>query len=273
MRCSESAITEPLAGTAPLARWWWLIEVPGAWGRDAVADCRVAAVRTLASTSARRVLLIRRAGRHPAADDATLRVWFAGGLPGDPPTRVVDADPRDIASWPDEGPPHARPDPLSPVLAVCTNSSRDLCCGIDGRALITALSAAGAEGVWECSHLGGHRFAPTALHVPTGLVYGRLTDAVARRLLDAGPDEASAPWLRGRSALDPPAQAAEIALLRQGVRPDPTLVQVNVTADEAVVTFAGTPPVHLQREAGPSRSVSCGRDAEASRPWLPSGRA
>ena len=270
MRCSESAITEPLAGTAPLARWWWLIEVPGAWGRDAVADCRVAAVRTLASTSARRVLLIRRPGRHPAANDATLRVWFAGGLPGDPPTRVaVAADPEEILSWPDAGPPRALPDPLAPVLAVCTNSSRDLCCGIDGRALVTALSTAGTDRVWECSHLGGHRFAPTALHVPTGLVYGRLPVEVAQRLVDVGPDTHSASWLRGRSALDAPAQAAEIALLRQDVHPDPRVVQVDVATDEAVVTFADGPPVRLRLETGPSRSVSCGRDAEASRSWVP----
>lgn len=270
MRCSESALVEPLAGTAPLARWWWLIEVPGAWGRDAVADCRVPAVRALTSDDRRRVILVRRPGRHPAKDDrGPLRVWIAGAMPGDPPARVAVAEPEDLASWPDAGPPHAHPDPLAPVLAVCTNSARDMCCGIDGRALVTALGAAGVDGVWECSHLGGHRFAPTALHVPTGLVYGRLTEAVARRLLHTGPDEHSVSWLRGRSALEAPAQAAEIALLLQGIHPDPRSAQVEVADDEAVVTFAGDTSMHLRRTTGPSRSVSCGRDGEASRPWMP----
>ena len=268
-RCAIEASAEPLAGTAPRARWWWLIEVPGAWSGQAVKECRVSAVRALTSDDQRRVVLVRRPGRHPAVDDhAPLRVWLAGAMPGDPPVRLAVAnDPGEIIDWPIEGPTTAVPDPHAPVLAVCTNSSRDLCCGIDGRALVNAL--ADGPGVWECSHLGGHRFAPTALHVPTGLVYGRLTEAVARRLLHTGPDEHSASWLRGRSALEAPAQAAEIALLLQGIHPDPRSAQVEVADDEAVVTFAGDTSLHLRRMTGPSRSVSCGRDGEASRSWMP----
>ena len=267
MRCSQTAVDEPLAGTAPLARWWWLIEVPGPWGSQALADSRVAVVRELASSDERRVLLVRRAGRHPAADpSAPLRVWFAGSLPGDPPTRVALVDDHaELLAWPASGPPSERAiaDPLAPVLAVCTNSARDLCCGLDGRALVQELSD---ERAWECSHLGGHRFAPTALLVGSGLVYGRLDAEVARSLIESGPTPGTSAWLRGRSALAPAAQAAEAHLLARGNVVDPRTATVEESGGGQVrVAFSGLPPVALRQLPGDApRPASCGADPE---PW------
>jgi hypothetical protein len=193
-------------------------------------------------------------------------LWIAGALPGDPHVRVAIADdPESIRDWPSEGPSWARPDPEAPVLAVCTNSSRDLCCGLDGRALVTALSP--DPGVWECSHLGGHRFAPTALHVPSGLVYGRLTEPVARSLISRGPDAESAAWLRGRSALEAPVQVAEIDFLSQGIEPDLVGAHVEVRDDEAVVAFAGPPAVSLRRVDGIVRREQCGGAPTAAVSW------
>jgi len=267
MRCRETAADEILAGTAPRARWWWLIEVPGSWGRNAVPECRIAAVRELASDEARRVLLVRRPGRHPAVDTrGPLRVWIAGALPDDPPTRLAVADdPEDLLTWPIEGPAWASTDPQAPVLAVCTNASRDLCCGLDGRALVEALGD--VPGVWESSHLGGHRFAPTALLVPHGLVYGRLTPQVAHDLIMRGPSANSAPWLRGRSALSPSIQASEAALLASGAAPDPARVTTTESDTEAIVHMGDLPPVRLARTAGPARPVSCGGDDEPCTSW------
>lgn len=270
MRCNEGARAEPLAGTAPQARWWWLIEVPGPWGRTAVEDCRVPAVRSLTSSDARRVVLVRRRGRHPAADpEAPLRVWFAGALPGDPAPRVAVVDDHaELLTWPAQGPPadRAAEDPDAPRLAVCANSARDLCCGLDGRALVQSLDD---ERAWECSHLGGHRFAPTALLVGTGLVYGRLDSRTARTLLDNGPTPDTAAYLRGRSALTPPAQAAEAWLRARGIQPDPAAVEV-ADAGEGLtrVTFAGTPAVELRiRPGGSSRPASCGGKPEDWSAW------
>ena len=270
MRCSEGARAEPLAGTAPLARWWWLIEVPGPWGRKALEDCRVPAVRSLQSTDERRVLLVRRRGRHPAADPgAPLRVWFAGALPGDPPPRVAAVDDHaELLTWPASGPPDDRvvEDPHAPRMVVCANSARDLCCGLDGRALVQSLDD---DRVWECSHLGGHRFAPTALLVAHGLVYGRLDAPAARTLLDEGPAPETAAYLRGRSALTPAAQAAEASLLARGIPADPATVQVEEADDSLLrVTFAGAPPVDLRHLSGEaSRPASCGGDPEAWSSW------
>lgn len=267
MRCAQAATAEPLAGTAPRARWWWLIEVAGSWGAKAVAECRVPAVRSLVSDDARRVVLIRRPGRHPATDPgAPLRVWIAGTMPGDPPPRLAVADnPDDILGWPGAGPDWAVALPDHPVLAVCTNSSRDLCCGLDGRALVAVL--ADLEGVWECSHLGGHRFAPTALHVPSGFVYGRLTEPVARRLISQGPDPESASLLRGRSALEPAMQTAEIDFLGRGIQPELVSPHISSADGEAVVSFSGLPSVGLRRTVGVVRPEQCGGEPVPAHSW------
>ena len=273
-RCAETAAAEPLAGTAPLARWWWLIEVPGAWGRQAIADCRVPAVRSLTSDDQRRVLLVRRPGRHPATDvRAPLRVWVAGALPGDPPPRLAIAeDPDEIWEWPIEGPPSAATDPEAPILAVCTNSSRDACCGIDGRALVASLSD--SPGVWECSHLGGHRFAPTALLVRHGLVYGRLDVDAARTLLGQGPGPSTAGFLRGRSALPPPAQAAEAHLLARGSVPDVSDVMIDEFAPgQARVSFPNYGAVEVDLLPGEARPASCGALPEPCSAWRVSDRS
>lgn len=272
-RCRESAYAEPLAGTAPLARWWWLIEVPGAWGNKALEECRVPVVRQLESSPERRVLLVRRRGRHPAAEKfAPLRVWIAGAMPGDPAPRVVVVDSHEqLLTWPASGPPGdlAREDPHAPVLTICTNASRDLCCGIDGRALIADLDD---DRVWECSHLGGHRLAPTALLVRQGLVYGRLDTHAARDLVDRGPTSATAGFLRGRSALPPAAQAAEAYLMSQGHCPDARTAQVHESApDRAHVAFDRDLSVDLHRVTGEPRPASCGKDPEAWSAWSVEG--
>lgn len=279
-RCRESAASEPLAGTAPLARWWWLIEMPGPWGRKALEECRVPAVRSLDSSDERRVLLVRRRGRHPAADPhAPLRVWFAGALPGDPPPRMAVVEDHDeLLRWPAPGPAADRAveDPRAPRLVVCANSARDLCCGLDGRALVQDLDD---DDIWECSHLGGHRFAPTALLVGTGLVYGRLDARAARTLLDRGATAETAGYLRGRSALSPPAQAAEAWLMAQGIQaqgiqaqgiqPDPAEVQVAQVDDGLTrVTFAGAPAIDLRHAPGAApRPASCGAEPEEWSAW------
>lgn len=270
MRCRESALLEPLAGTAPLARWWWLIEVPGPWGTRALEECRVEVVRDLTSSAERRVLLVRQRGRHPAVDPgAPLRVWIAGSLPGDPAPRVsLVEDHAELLTWPASGPPDGRAveDPHAPVLAVCANSARDLCCGLDGRALVQALAD---DRAWECSHLGGHRFAPTALLVRHGLVYGRLDQAAARSLITSGPSPQTSAWLRGRSALAPAVQAAEAHLLAGGHRLDPRAAAVEDTGEGRVrVEFAGLPPVDLRRSPGDSpRPASCGAEPEHWSAW------
>ncbi|MEL6137048.1 MAG: sucrase ferredoxin [Cyanobacteria bacterium J06626_23] len=73
---------------------------------------------------------------------------------------------------------------------VCVHGSRDKCCARFGRPFLKYAAkqrcAAGAEDklrLWQVSHIGGHRFAPTALHLPSGRWYGRLDDTAFLSIL------------------------------------------------------------------------------------------
>ena len=76
-----------------------------------------------------------------------------------------------------------------PLLAVCTHGRHDACCAERGRPLAAALAASRhADAVWECSHIGGDRFAGNLLVLPRGLYYGRVDPDSALEVADAVAD-------------------------------------------------------------------------------------
>lgn len=100
-------------------------------------------------------------------------------------------------------------------LLVCTNGKRDVCCALHGVALLRALAAVSAVSLWETTHLGGHRFAPTLLTLPDGVNYGRITPQDVPQLLAHLQNRTL--WLeklRGRVCYEPIVQVAE-QFLRQ----------------------------------------------------------
>jgi Sucrase/ferredoxin-like len=100
-----------------------------------------------------------------------------------------------------------------PLFLVCTNGARDVCCAERGRPLMGALRVAVGDRAWECSHIGGDRFAGNLVCFPHGMYFGRLgsTDvaAVARAYVEGRVDLER---YRGRGGLGFAAQAAEHAL-------------------------------------------------------------
>ena len=100
-------------------------------------------------------------------------------------------------------------------LLVCTHGSRDRCCGSMGTALFFAASRPTDVRVRRTSHTGGHRFAPTAVLLPEGTVWGWLDDAVLSAVLERSGDIGKViPHYRGSTALAaPPAQVAERAVM------------------------------------------------------------
>ncbi|ONI86670.1 sucrase ferredoxin [Saccharothrix sp. ALI-22-I] len=226
-RCAAISenLDEPQAGTAATAAAWICLEQPGPWGRDALTQSRLdpalgAELARRAAERGVRVLLIRRPGRHADTHhDTPRRVYLAATTPGRPwleqtdlaaPEALLDLDFAALGSGRSTG--FGTP-VTHPLLLVCTNSRRDVCCALRGRPLAEDLAATRPDAVWECTHTGGHRFAPTGVLLPTGYTYGRLDTDFAAGLLDrAARGHVVTERCRGRSTHTPHGQAAELAV-------------------------------------------------------------
>ena len=95
-------------------------------------------------------------------------------------------------------PPRRRATPTHAMWLVCTNGKRDACCARDGVPVARALAALRPDEAWECSHLGGHRFAANVALLPEGLCFGRVARRGRPRLVAASRTTAS----RTRSCAD-----------------------------------------------------------------------
>lgn len=212
-RCAELADTagDPAEGTAPPARHWFLVEHPGPWPRQALAglDPAVsAALGAWAGEVGARVVLVRRPGRRDRDAVEPGRRWFrVDARPGHEDVRTGTwSSPAELAAAVHaDGDPH--PDPL---VLVCAHGRHDACCAVRGRPLAAALVADDPEGTWECSHIGGCRFAPAMVLLPHGLTYGGLTPLEGPAVVRDHRCGLVVPGrLRGRSALPPAVQAAQ----------------------------------------------------------------
>jgi hypothetical protein len=215
---------DELAGTASTVRAFLLVENPGPWGVDALRDNRLptavkSGLRRAAAAARVRVLLIRRHHRHAPREDFHVFAAYA-----DPVAPWVEATvlhrSEDLLSLDLEALSAGRSLGLGrhdqPLFGVCTHGRHDACCAERGRPVATALSAAHPEETWECSHLGGDRFAANVLVLPDGLYYGRLDASSALTVTGAHlAGRVDLDHLRGRSGLAMSVQAAEIGLRQE----------------------------------------------------------
>ncbi len=71
-------------------------------------------------------------------------------------------------------------------LLVCTHGNHDVSCGRFGYPLYRTLKQDYADtkiSVWQCSHFGGHQFAPTLLDMPEGRYWGHLEPEILDLLI------------------------------------------------------------------------------------------
>jgi hypothetical protein len=210
-------------------------------------------------------------------------------------SRVAAGDPRALpdpaATGRLPGPPAAPPGPAAgpgvpAALLVCTNGRRDACCAVLGRPTALALVDSHPGAVWECSHLGGHRFAPTTLVLPTLAVHARVGLDLAETLLrDAAAGRVTADQLRGRSHLARPAQAADALVRSRHAATGAGDLMITVVEGPAGATdpATGTVRCHVTHRDGRSwlvdvvrrtdpvvlRAESCGADALPLTWWDP----
>lgn len=268
-RCSSIAeeLGEPMAGTVDTRPRWLLVEDASAWGSHAVRDVLGASFEAAAKDAGLRPLLIRRREGPPKAD-AVRRVFVIDTVSRLIVTREIghvdELRVEDLV-----GPPLAtmgEPVP-GPLFLVCTNGKRDACCALRGRVTLAALAADHAAASWECTHLGGHRFAGNLVCLPDGIVYGRVSpDAAPRLAAEFREGRLDLDHLRGRSMLPASTQVAEIELRRMlgldGLR-DLELVEADEGEEEASATFrtadGRTHRLELRPERlAPPRAISCG---------------
>ena len=211
-RCAPAAQRrrDPLFATAAPAERFVLVEEPGAWGRNALRESRLG-TSVLAGLLARchranaRLLLVRRA--HRPADS---RRWaVADARPGSEATWWGTFDDDDELCDLDPAAPSGTPTD-APTFLVCTHGRRDPCCAGRGWPVAVALTEEFPEQTWQCSHVGGDRFAANVVILPHGLYYGHVTPEravpIARRHLEG---RVTVDALRGRSTFAPAVQAAE----------------------------------------------------------------
>lgn len=215
--CSSvsEASGEPLRATASRYRFWLLVEQPGPWGHDALVDSGfpTGLGRTLRETGRRlgiRVLLIKRRDR--AVGPRRCYLAYTGSRERrvrsfeiDEPADVLELDLPDLVRRRFEGVGTAVDEPLH---LVCTHGKHDPCCARRGAPLFRAIEHLGS--VWECTHIGGDRFAGNLVCFPHGMYFGRVPAAAAGGVVAAYADgRVTLEHYRGRSAFSPPVQAAE----------------------------------------------------------------
>ena len=186
--CSEIARDndEPLGATASRIDHWLLVEYRGLWSHDALAgsglsDQVKARLRELTSARSRtRLLFIRRPDRRHHEGVA---VYVADSRPGHERLAMVELEEHEDLRRID---PFETAEELArPLFLVCTHGKHDRCCARYGRPLWEGISEQLDESsAWQCTHVGGDRFAGNLVALPHGLYYGRVDRHDAGDVLD-----------------------------------------------------------------------------------------
>jgi (2Fe-2S) ferredoxin len=276
--CAELNTDEALAGSAPIADTHVFLEHLGPWPSSPLDELDLNYVAELDELDAAIALVRRpaplREGRTGIPDRPYVIVSTAGrvavtqtqGLPS--PTTLADAI---AALGRGECPAGWEYEPW--LIMVCTHARRDACCARLGRPLVDALLAVtDPQRIWETTHLGGHRFAPTCLALPSQVIYGRVTsDRVSEFASAIERGEVVPDLMRGRTTYMPAVQVAEVAALtRLGVVDDSLeLASSSTDGDRTSSTWrAGdaTTEVIVEKQTGRPRQLSCSKDRLETRP-------
>ena len=278
---------EPVGGSASRARRWLLVEQPGAWGRDALRESGLPVevadhLEVLRRDLPARVLMLRRTGNalvsRDGEDGGQGRTVFAGiSHPGgggwlerfqiDRVEDLLDLDLSGLSRGRSVGGEAV----ADPIYLVCTNGKHDACCATFGLPVAKAVTDHCGERAWECSHVGGDRFAGNLVCLPDGIFYGGLDPetAVAAVAAHEGGRLLRA-YCRGRSTLPFPVQAAELLAREQlgldGLD-DLRFLGANRSGDVHRARFAGSDGTVIvatvKRSHDPTpRVMTCGTDPQ-----------
>lgn len=219
MPCADysAAVNEPLIGTAPHVGLWIFLETRDRWMAKPVENntypeplnawvAKIMAKGTEEGLKPR-IQFIRH--RRKDSDPITVASCLNGVL------RMGEIDNYDeleqIESVTDD-----LPISNEIIYLVCTHGSRDICCSREGLPTWQRLDQLSNGRAWQTTHLGGHRFAPNVLVLPSERSYGRVYKDEADTFFDEiENNKVPFKYLRGNASLPKEAQACEQVILEK----------------------------------------------------------
>ena len=209
--CSRDSIfrEEPIFATVPRVNRWWLFEYPGPWKSDAIESARLPRSYARDLPPGERQLLIR----HHYRWVSPLRCYLADSYELSSFLSRIDllnyCEPVELEALP-------RTVVDGHLFLVCTHGTHDKCCAKFGLPVYKAIREIVGERAWQCSHVGGDRFAGNVVMMPEGVYYGHVSPEEAPMLIAACErGEIYLPAYRGRCSYPRIVQAAEYFLRRE----------------------------------------------------------
>ena len=234
-------------GTVAHIRSWLLLEYPPPWRREAVEDSgRISseAKNHLRRLKVDRTLLIRQE-HHRTGPLQCIFVRSCDELPSARRHMIAHYD--ELHSLRGSG------EPLDGLIfAVCTHGRHDKCCSKFGFPVWRAFHKVADRRAWQCSHVGGDRFAANVVVFPYGIYYGGVLPEDVVEIVHRS--DAGEVWLagyRGRSCFPRVVQIAEYFLRKESgrlrinefqpldvmrVAPENTRVRFRARADASIHT-------------------------------------
>jgi hypothetical protein len=259
-----------------------LLEQPGSWGSDALSQSRLpkrtaAELRKRARAARTRVILIRRgarlsSGRRQAFFLRTEETGlYQARVELDEADDILDVD---LSALAEGGVVPGTEEIGDPLFLVCTHGRHDQCCSIRGNLVSRVACAAPGVSAWECSHIGGDRFAANLVCFPHGIYYGRVGPGdVAGLMHDYAAGTIALENYRGRCCYPFPVQAAEYFARREsGTRAVDalSLAGASRTVDGVVASFAladgRVADVDVRVSATDAHHLTCNSEAPAPIP-------
>jgi hypothetical protein len=190
--CAHESRTqqEPLYGTASHVRYLFALEYNAPWTDKAVGDSTIpdaakqALIAKVKAFPAARLVLIRRSEHQ---QEGPIHFYAVHNDPQNPYTNKMMLDSyADLHDLDLEQAlvktPHSSRDPL---YMICTNGNKDKCCAKYGMELYRFIrNHVDKNRVWQCTHLGGDRFAPNVVMAPHGAYFGQIMPPDFQKFVD-----------------------------------------------------------------------------------------
>lgn len=189
MSCSQYSRqnNEAWLGTASPAQVWIALSHPKPWGATALASVDIGDQNRKHLTSLFSLYSDSRIQIITQKETSDIVLFFAVAFEHDQRLYRIPLENYDQIlklSWKDiiaHKPEYQKYLTDDAIYLICTNAQHDPCCGERGQALFDQYSH--NEQVWQCSHLGGDRFAANMVSLPTGSYYRRVDADALRNII------------------------------------------------------------------------------------------